>query len=549
MSEGVDSVAMTVDSMAPKASLSWLRSRDNAGLMVAAGLLLFAAVWLAHLSYTSLTPPTDNIEQLTWLHSLEWGYYKHPPLPTWLIWVPVQWFGANAWTSYVTGAAFTVGSMGVLWNLLSRLRGRRYAGLALLAVLCITYYNGRLYYFNHNVVLMLCATASLTLCWKAHSTGQLRWWALLGVALGLGALAKYQIAVTMASVLVFWLNQRGWRDARQRIGLLLATLIVLLIFTPHLLWLRTHDFGPVDYAMQSSLGAHLGTATRWADALHWVIDQLLNRALPAWLLIAAAVYAKRRSVGPRVSRSTATISPKTRDSVRALLLSWGLVPLAFMPLVGILAGADLQLQWGTPFLLFAVPAAMELCSSRVDWQRVPLLPAVNSFVAIQALLLVLSHVTSPRGPEALRDHHWRAFDSEALAKLLEEPARQALSGGAICFVSGPGAPAGALALQLADRPLVLINGRFDHSPWVSIDEVKGCGILELKEGLPLPGDRPVGPQFPQLSWRIVQPEATWTWTADARTGVGTASSPRADHGSVAALSQRVRGAGLPGSLP
>ena len=539
MSEGVDSVVMTVDSMAPKASLSWLRSRDNAGLMVAAGLLMFAAVWLAHLSYTSLSPPTDNIEQLTWLHSLEWGYYKHPPLPTWLIWVPAQWFGANAWTSYVTGAAFTLGSMGLLWNLLSRLRGHRYAALALLAVLCVTYYNGRLYYFNHNVVLMLCATASLTLCWKAHSTAQLRWWALLGVALGLGALAKYQIAVTMASVLVFWLQQRGWRDARQRSGLLLATLIVLLIFTPHLLWLRTHDFGPVEYAMQSSLGAHLDTATRWADALHWVIDQLLNRALPAWLLIAAAVYAKRRSAGPWLSRSTATISPKTRDPVRALLLIWGLVPLAFIPLVGILAGADLQLQWGTPFLLFAVPAAMELFSSRVDWRRVPLRPAVNSFVAIQALLLVLSHVTSPRGPAALRDHHWRAFDSEALAKLMEEPARQALSGGAICFVSGPGAPAGALALQLADRPLVLINGRFDHSPWVSLDEVKGCGMLELKEGLPLPGDRPVGPQFPQLSWRIVPPEAASTTHArfGIDMGMDMASLAGMDHASPYDLSQ------------
>ena len=65
---------------------------------------------------------------------------------------------------------------------------------------------------------------------------------------------------------------------------------------------------------------------------------------------------------------------------------------------------------------------------------------------------------------------------------MEEPARQALSGGAIRFVSGPGAPAGALALQLADQPLVLINGRFDHSAWVSIDRVKSCGMLELKEG-------------------------------------------------------------------
>ena len=68
-------------------------------------LLLFGAVWLAHLSYTSLSPPTDNIEQLTWVGALEGGYYKHPPLPTWLFWVPVQLFGVTAWTSYVVGAA------------------------------------------------------------------------------------------------------------------------------------------------------------------------------------------------------------------------------------------------------------------------------------------------------------------------------------------------------------------------------------------------------------------------------------------------------------
>ena len=316
---------------------------------------------------------------------------------------------------------------------------------------------------------------------------------------------------------------------------------MLLVLTPHLLWLRTHDFGPVAYARQSSLDADLDTATRWAAALHWVVDQLLNRALPAWLLIAAALYAKRRSAEPRLSRSTATISPKTCDSVRALLLSWGLVPLALMPMVGILSGADLQLHWGTPFLLFSVPAAMELLSARVDWQRVPLRPAVNAFLVIQALLLVLSHVTSSRGPQAFRDPHWRTFDSEALAKLLEEPARQALSGGAICVVSGAGALAGALALQLADRPLVLIDGRFDHSPWVSIDEVKGCGMLELNEGLPLPGDRPVGPQFPQLSWRIVPPEAAST--AHARFGVdlgmSVASPSGIDHAPSHDLSQAV----------
>jgi 4-amino-4-deoxy-L-arabinose transferase-like glycosyltransferase len=528
MSEGVDSVAASVGSVAPTVPMPETRRRDRAGWTAVLGLIAFAAIWLAHLSYTSLSPPTDNIEQLTWVHSLEWGYYKHPPLPTWLIWAPAQVFGANAWTSYATGAALTLGSMGLLWRLLSRLRGQRYAALALLATLCVTYYNGRLYYYNHNVVLMFCATASLLLCWKAHTTRQLRWWAALGIALGLGALAKYQVAVTMAAVLAFWLQQRGWRDARQRAGLLLATSLVVLIFAPHLLWLRTHDFGPVEYAMQSSLGARLGTEARWVDSLHWLADQLLNRAIPAWLLLSVAVYAARGRAVPWASAATAMVAPKRDGAGRALLLIWGLVPLAFMPAVGIFAGADLQLQWGTPFLLFAVPAAMELLHSRTDWTRVPLRPALHAFVGIQALLLILSHITSPRGPEALRDRHWRAFDSEALAKVLEEPAQAALAGGHICVVSGPGAPAGALALKLADRPMVLINGRFDQSPWVSALKVRDCGMLELREGQRLPGDQAVGKEFPNLSWRIVQPAST-TWIADARKRFDVRGSSGATH--------------------
>jgi len=526
MSEGVDSAAAAVGSMEPTVRADRVLGGDNAGMRVVLGLLLFATVWLAHLSYTSLSPPTDNIEQLTWLHSLEWGYYKHPPLPTWLIWGPAQLFGANAWTSYVTGAAFTLTSMGVLWSLLSRLRGHGYASLALLAILCITYYNGRLYYFNHNVVLLFCATASLALCWKAHATRQLRWWAALGVALGLGALAKYQIAVTMASVLAFWLQQLGWRDARQRAGFLLAALIVLVIFVPHLLWLRTHDFGPIEYAMKSSLGAHLGNETRMLDALRWLIDQLLNRAVPAWLLIAAAVYASRGRTVPSVPPAPVAVDRKSDDSARTLLLVWGFVPLIFMPMVGIVFGADLQLQWGTPFLLFAVPAAMELVGRRISWSRMPSGPALSSFALIQVLLLVLSYLTSPRGLEALRSPHWPAFDSGALAKLLEGHAQSSIAGGHICVVSGPGALAGALALQLADRPLVLIDGRFDQSPWVSANEVKRCGMLVLREGPPTPGDQPVGREFPRLSWRIVQPLGTG---AKARDEDGTSAPPGGEH--------------------
>jgi 4-amino-4-deoxy-L-arabinose transferase-like glycosyltransferase len=479
---------------APRGSL-------HAGWLITLILLLFAAVWLPHLALTSLSPPTDNIEQLNWVHSLEWGYYKHPPLPTWLLWLPVRIFGVNAWTSYALGAVINLATMGLLWRLLARVRGSVFATVALLAVLCISYYSTGLNAYNHNTVLTFWSTASAALCWKALSSRRLRWWAALGVILGLGMLTKYQIAVTMTSVLAFWLTQRGWRDARQRQGLLLAALIALLVFTPHLEWLRSHNFAPIQYAVGSSLGAHLDLVERIRDVSNWVFDQLLNRALPAWLLLAFLFYRSRQASG-REGSPLAPAKPRTPDAARCLLLCWGLVPLLFIPITGLVAGSSLQMRWGTPFLLFAVPAAMELSAARVAWSCIPMRQLVRAFVIIQLCLLLLSQVTSPHGPALLRDHRWRSFDSGALARILEPAAHAALAGRPICAVSGPGAIAGALALRFSDRPLVLIDGRYDYSPWVDPQSMHDCGILQISRGRPFPGAQPVGPLFPHLWWRV-----------------------------------------------
>lgn len=466
---------------------------------VVVGLLIFAAIWLGQLAHTSLSPPMDNIEQLTWARALEWGYYKHPPLPTWLIWLPSQVFGATAWTSYILGATFSLASMWIMWRLVATLRGKTHATVALLAALCITYYNGRLYYFNHNIVLMLLAAASAALCWKAFSTRRLRWWAALGLVLGLGALTKYQVVITLVSILVFACHQRAWREPAHRLGLLLASLIALLVFTPHIFWLRAHDFAPVNYALESSLGARFDASARTLDSLHWLIDQVLNRFLPALLFLMVLGFRGRR----RVSGTTEGVVPVRSpggDASRAFLLVWGLTPLIFVTIVGILFGADLQMQWGTSFLLFAAPAAMEILGSDA-WRKSDLVEALRIFVVIQGLLLLLSFVTSPRGPTALRDHLWHAFDSAELAKSVAAKARVAL-GGPVRVVSGDAAMAGALALQMPEHPLVLIDGRFERSPWVDPALVEACGMLELGPLSKLARGIPVGPAFPDLAWRV-----------------------------------------------
>lgn len=479
---------------AAAAPARWRRGRSEAGWLALA-LGTFAVVWLWHLAATSLAPPVDDVEQLVWVQTLAWGYTKHPPLPTWLIWPAVQLFGPRYAVAALLGAATTLGAMALFWALLRRLRGSADAWLALGAVLCISYYNGRLDYYNHEVVLLLASNACAVFAWQAHRTRRLRWWLALGLGLGLGALAKYQIVVTATAAAMFFVLRGDAALPAQRRGALLAATVALLVFLPHLAWLAGNGFAPVHYAMESSLGAGLGLATRVKDAAHWLLDQSLNRGLPALVFL---------GVCSRLRRPSEAAAPVRHDAARTLLLAWGLTPLAFMPLTGLLAGADLQLHWGMPFLPWAVAAGMELLRPAGGWRSVRPRAAATLFVAVQALLLLVSWATSPVGVPAWRQPHWRSFDAALLAERIGPPARQAL-GGPVQRVIGPAPWAGTLALALPEHPAVQLESRLAQRLAGADGRARACGALHIAPIGRLPGGEPLGPPFEGLAWRVEPP--------------------------------------------
>ena len=272
------------------------------GHQIALGLALFALIWLLALNFANLVPPKDNIEQLNWVRALQWGYYKHPPLPTWMLWLGVRVFGPSAALTYILGAACTLASMALLWRLLVRVRGADFAITALLAALSVTYYNDRLFFFNHNIVLMLATAGAASLAHAGMTRDGVRWWVGLGVVLGLGALAKYQMAVTGLSLLAFWISQRGWESHEKRVGLAVSIVVALLVFSPHLYWLAHHGYQPVVYAMTSSLGIGLDFGARMIGVVTWLADQIFNRALPAWLLLLLVAAPWRSPTSLRVPR-------------------------------------------------------------------------------------------------------------------------------------------------------------------------------------------------------------------------------------------------------
>ena len=155
-------------------------------------------------------------------------------------------------------------------------------------------------------------------------------------------------------------------------------------------------------------------------------------------------------------------------------------------------------------MLFAVPAVMEIAGWSEKSAAMQLRRTFVAFVALQAALVLLHLMTSTLGPKRWRSQQWDAFDAHAFADHIATPARAAL-GGPIRVVAGTSALAGALSIELSERPMVLIDGNYAFSPWVSPDLVSRCGVLIVGEKAVLPAGTPVGANFPMLAWAIVPP--------------------------------------------
>ena len=448
-----------------------------------AWMAVWAVAWISVLSALQFTPPTDSVEQLIWVRSIEWGYHKHPPLPTMMIWPLVQLFGIQEWVVSVAGALVISGALVITWRLVRELAGNHFAALAMLGSLSITYYSGRTNFYNHNTVLLLFVAAAAWFCWRAFADRSPRAWLALGLMLGLGALAKYQVALAALCVIAFWLVQRGWRDPLHLRGLLSAAAVATVVVSPHLWWLVAHDFLPLRYASHTSLGAAMACAQRTAHALLWLADQC-NRLSPALLLAAGLLWKTRSSAGRPAAREPGPPLPVVRADARAFLFIWGLLPLMTIVLIGLATGADLQFQWGTAFMSFTCAALMLLLPiSR--WHRIERRDATTGFLAVQILLFAMTWVMSPMSGLGLSKSKSAGFRSEHFAARIGPPARTVL-GAPVMIVGGSSRIASAIALRLPERPLVLLEGDLVASPWLSVAQIERHGVLWVGDEHSLP---------------------------------------------------------------
>ncbi|HKS16980.1 MAG TPA: glycosyltransferase family 39 protein, partial [Planctomycetota bacterium] len=196
-----------------------------------------------------------SVEAYHWLYSqhLALGYYDHPGMIGWLIWLSTAIFGDSALG--VRMITF-IGSSIAIW--LVFLTGRRLfddrAGRLAAMLFAVTF--GTLKFGSlatPDAPLLLFWVAALWALSHAIMGCRTSWWVAAGVFAGLALLSKYMAIFLPAGVFLFLLFSREHRFWLWRKEPYLAALVALVVFSPTILWNAQNGWQSFDYQVVGRL--------------------------------------------------------------------------------------------------------------------------------------------------------------------------------------------------------------------------------------------------------------------------------------------------------
>ncbi|MBS0435047.1 MAG: glycosyltransferase family 39 protein [Proteobacteria bacterium] len=438
----------------------------EASLLFGWTLLLWSVCGLA----TCRAPQLDSAEQFVWSISLQNGYWKHPPLPSWLMHALVAGFGPSVTLPLVATQAGVVIALLLVLRLGCATLGapRALAGVALTSL--VTYYNVGADSFNHTTVLLPFLAALMLASHAAVRRGGAHRWALVGLCAGLAMLVKYLAALHIAALLVYLVLDREQHRRATLVGLAVAGGVALLTLLPHLRWLETHDFLPLQYARSMTLASASVVALLLSLADFVLIQGL--RLLP---FLAAAAWALRRRAGEADAPAAAPVS----GADRLFLWTLGTVPLLLEIGFALATRAELQSRWGSADFLLVGLMLLSL--------RRPTLGAAAPRRALLAAMLLqaLLALGSLLGQTVLADHLHRRTRANFPGAVLAEHAQRtwaAHTSAPLRLVVSDIWLGGNLVLHNQPRRIaVLIDGRHYMSPWVRESAVEDCGALVMDD--------------------------------------------------------------------
>jgi Dolichyl-phosphate-mannose-protein mannosyltransferase len=285
----------------------------------------------------------DVAEITSYGHELQLGYFKHPPLASWVMEAGRRASGQQAiWAIYLTARLVVVAAFFGVWRLARRLVNPPNAFMVVLALEASFAYTIEALDFNHIVMVLPFFTLSGWCLYAALSEGDMGWWIAVGVVVGLGMLSNHIMLFQAITIAIFICADPTSRPWLKRPHPYIAALTAILVFIPNLYWLVQNHFAPVRYiqhryAVGSGLTRHLLFPLSFS---FWQVAYLGSVAL------ALAPWTGRW-------RCRVLVDSRERWNGRFLIVTV-LGPFLGFMLLSVVGGLSREKNvWGLPFWLFS----------------------------------------------------------------------------------------------------------------------------------------------------------------------------------------------------
>lgn len=273
--------------------------RLPAALYPAAMLAAIGAITLLRILWLCVQPADlypDEAQYWFWAKHLAFGYYSKPPLVAWLIALTTALFGDGEAAVRLSAPLLAAGAAVCVYGIGSRLYSRRvgfWAGLAFASLPGVSVSG---FIISTDAPLMLCWAAALYAFIRARETSGWVWWAVAGIAAGLGLLAKYAMAYWIGSALGFVLLIRAER--RHFWPLLAAIAIAIALYAPNFWWNWQNGFASYLHTRDNAdLGGslfHPDAFLRFFGAQFAVFGPLFFAGL-VWLALSPRIFGDPRA--------------------------------------------------------------------------------------------------------------------------------------------------------------------------------------------------------------------------------------------------------------
>jgi 4-amino-4-deoxy-L-arabinose transferase-like glycosyltransferase len=478
-------------------------------------LILRTASWTGLACVSQANAPLDLIEWLGWGHEWRWGYPKHPPLPAWIAEVFARLSPGQVWGVYLASYLCVAVCLWAVWRLGRELLPPR---LALAAAVCmegLIFFNYDASEFSNNVVLNACWALTVLCFHRALRTDRWTWWVALGLAVGLGLLSKYTLAVLLVPLTLVLLAEGSAGHLVRRPGPYLAALTALGVLAPHLVWMVQSEFITVRYGLERAAApgswvAHVNNPVLFA------LSQL-GRLLPVFFVVLPLTGWRwqPRPVGPDQRRD--------RDFLLVMVLG----PVALLLLGSLLTGNQLREIWGSPLWTFT--GLLLLVALRTD-AAAPALARVRWHLGL-VMLLFVGVTLGKNWLEPMLSHKPGRihFPGKRLAEKVTR-AWQRQCARPFPIVGGEPWLAGNIGCYATHRPSVYASGEMAFwfmnartAPWIRDDELQTRGGVLVwdaaSHGDALPGE--LRARFPtaRVQPAVVLPYQCPYPVRPARTGV------------------------------